>query len=47
MLTRNISTHSLTRRLTDLDSNAMGASDISTHSLTRRLTPHHRRQSNL
>ena len=34
----NISTHSLTRRLTDLILLANGQSDISTHSLTRRLT---------
>ena len=34
----NISTHSLTRRLTDLILLANGQSYISTHSLTRRLT---------
>ena len=33
-----ISTHSLTRRLTAIDSMSQIISDISTHSLTRRLT---------
>ena len=33
-----ISTHSLTRRLTDQNHTTLGASLISTHSLTRRLT---------
>ena len=35
---RNISTHSLTRRLTTYDSNVIASMPISTHSLTRRLT---------
>ena len=34
----SISTHSLTRRLTEADGNAAERGTISTHSLTRRLT---------